>query len=67
MEKRKIYTSHSRLAELASERIVVGRLVSPAVAVRDDQRRAPSQPLAHRDHDGALGAPLREVGGERRR
>jgi hypothetical protein len=41
MEKRKILTSHGALAALASERIIIGRFMTLADAVRDHEGRTP--------------------------
>src|SRR2546429_1506896 len=62
MEKRKILTSHGALAALASERIVVGRFVSLADAVRDHEGRTSALPFGRRPHDEALYERLRRVG-----
>jgi hypothetical protein len=64
MEKRKILTSHIGLASLARERIVVGRFMSLADAVRDHQGRTAALPAARRPHDEALYNRLRDVDGE---
>jgi len=64
MVQRKILTSHSRLAELASERIIVGRFATLADAVRDHEGRTARLPVGRRPHDEALYDRLREVGGE---
>jgi hypothetical protein len=65
MEKRKILTSHTGLALLARERIVVGRFMTLADAVHDHEGRIATLPAARRPHDEALYSRLREVGGER--
>jgi hypothetical protein len=65
MQKRKILTSHGALAALASERIVVGRFISLADAVRDHEGRTAELPLTRRSHDEALYERLRRLGGTR--
>jgi hypothetical protein len=65
MEKRKILTSHTGLASLARERIVVGRFKSLADAVRDHEGRTAPVPAARRPHDEVLYNRLRDVDGER--
>jgi hypothetical protein len=64
MEKRKLYTSHSSLARLASERIVLGRLSDLATAVNDHQRRTSATGLG-RPYDAALYQRLSEAGATR--
>jgi hypothetical protein len=64
MEKRKLYTSHTHLARLASERIVVGRLSELAAAVDEHQRRTSATGLGRR-HDAALYQRLHEAGATR--
>jgi hypothetical protein len=65
MEKRKILTTHTGLASLARERIVVGRFMTLADAVRDHEGRTGALPAARRPHDEALYGRLREVGDDR--
>jgi hypothetical protein len=65
MEKRKILTSHGALAALASERIVVGRLMTLADAVRDHEGRTASLPVGRLPHDEALYERLHQVGDSR--
>ncbi len=65
MEKRKILTSHGALAALASERIIVGRFMTPAGAVRDHEGRTAALPVCRRPHDEALYKRLHQVGDSR--
>ena len=65
MEKRKILTSHGALAALASERIVVGRFMTLADAVRDHEGRTAAQPVGCRPHDEARYERLHQVGDSR--
>jgi hypothetical protein len=65
MEKRKILTSHGALAALASKRIIVGRFMTLADAVRDHEGRTAALPLGRRPHDEALYDRLHKVDAER--
>jgi hypothetical protein len=62
MEGRKVFTSHSALAALASKRIVEGRVVNLAAAIRDHEGRVGTG-LSRRAHDDALYRRLRQLGG----
>jgi hypothetical protein len=50
MEGRKIFTSHGQLATLARERIVVGRFVTLADAVRDHEARTSTLSVGRGPH-----------------
>jgi hypothetical protein len=65
MKKRKILTSHRALAALASERLVLGRFMSLADAVRDHETRTAALPVGPRRYDEALYDRLHQVGGRR--
>jgi len=60
---RKIITSHSGLASLAGERIVLGRFMTLADAVRAHEGRMSSAAVERRPHDEALYGRLRRLGG----
>jgi hypothetical protein len=62
MEGRKIFTSHTGLAALASKRIVDGRVVNLAAAIRDHEGRVGAR-VSRRAHDDALYRRLRQLGG----
>jgi hypothetical protein len=61
MEKRKVLTSHSRLARFARERTVLDRLSALTDAVREHQRRTAAI-LGPSAHDEVLYQRLREAG-----
>jgi hypothetical protein len=62
MQGRKIFTSHSALAALAKKRVVDGRIVNLAAAIRDHEGHVGTS-LSRRAHDDALYRRLRQVGG----
>jgi hypothetical protein len=53
------------LAALASERIIVGRFMTLADAVRDHEGRTAALSVGRRPHDEALYERLRQVGDSR--
>jgi hypothetical protein len=63
METRRLLTTHSRLAELASERIIVGRFATLADAVRAHEGRTRGQTVGSRPHDEALYGRARKLDG----
>ncbi len=65
VEKRKILTSHGALAALASERIIVGRFMTLADAVRDHEGRTAAQSVGRLPHDEALYERMHQVGDSR--
>jgi hypothetical protein len=62
VQNRRLFTSHSGLARLARERVVLGRLTDLAAAIRDHEGQTARQPLGPRPHDAALYRRLRQAG-----
>ena len=62
MEGRKMFTSHSALKAMASKRVVDGRVVSLAAAIREHEGSVGAR-TSRRAHDEALYRRLRQLGG----
>jgi hypothetical protein len=65
VENRKMITSHTDLARLASERIVLGRMTDLAGAIREHEGQTARGRTGLRPHDQTLYRRLRQAGASR--
>ena len=65
VENRKMITSHQGLAQLASERLVIGRVTDLAGAIRAHEGQTARPAAGRRAHDEALYRRLRQAGSTR--